>query len=74
MTLPQDIKPDWINMIRRIQSVARRQQGYAIISICVVVNQDGIPMFFNEPVVTKLEPHGNATQFLGQLISGLRRS
>ena len=68
-----DIKPDWLNLVRRMQSIARRQSGYAIISVTVVVNQDGIPMFYNEPEVTKLAPRAAATRFLTELIGGIKR-
>lgn len=54
--VPLDIKPQWLNVIRRIQSVARRNEGVGIIQIKVMVNQEGIPLFWIEPEMILLEP------------------
>lgn len=67
-----DIKPDWLNVIRRLQSVAGQQRGYAIVSIQVVVDESGAPVFWCEPQLTKLEPQQRGAQFLAQLISGIK--
>jgi len=55
-SLPKDIKPQWLNVIRRIQSVARKNDGVGIINIKVMVNQDGLPLFWIEPEMVLLEP------------------
>ena len=72
MTITQDIKPDWLNVIRRLQSVAQRQRGYAIVSIQVVVDENGNPVFWCEPDLMKLEPQGRGAQFLAQMIRGIK--
>ena len=54
--LPIDIKPQWLNVIRRIQSVARKNEGVGIMQIKVMVNQDGLPLFWIEPEMILLEP------------------
>jgi hypothetical protein len=55
--LPSDVKPHWLNVIRRLQSVARQSnQGYAILTISVLVDADGCPKMWTEPNCTKLEP------------------
>lgn len=64
---PEDVKPAWkgpllawLNVIRRLQSVGRqRNEGYAVLTIRVLVNQDGTPVTWSEPDVTRLEPLGN---------------
>lgn len=66
--MTQDIRPPWhsivLNIVRRLQSVARgAQSGYAILTINVLVNADGNPAIFRgkpliwtNPEVVKLEP------------------
>ena len=68
-----DIKPDWLNLVRRMQSMSRKQSWYAIITVSIVVSPDGVPQFFTEPEITKLEPRQGATRFLTQLISGMKK-
>lgn len=57
---PQDIRPAWWNyflkIVRRLQSVSRKNEGYAIVGLIAVVNQDGNPIFYTSPRVIKLEP------------------
>jgi len=72
MLLTDDIKPDWLNVIRRLQSVAGQQKGYAIVSVQVVVDATGTPVFWCEPELLKLEPQGRGAQFLAQMIRGMR--
>jgi len=56
MSTPLDVKPCWFNFIRRLQSVGAQNNGYAIITISVVIDADGDPKLWTEPRVTKLEP------------------
>ncbi len=54
---PDDIRPQWFNVIRRLQSVAREDnQGLAILAIRVMVDQDGTPVIWTEPERILLEP------------------
>jgi len=54
--LPIDIKPAWLNPIRRLQSVAKRNSGMAIISMKFVIDENGDPVQWTDPRVTLLEP------------------
>jgi len=72
VTITQDIKSDWLNVIRRLQSVACQQRGYAIVSIQVVVDESGSPVFWCEPEMMRLEPQGRGAQFLAQMIRGMK--
>lgn len=59
MILTQDIKPewkDWLNLARRLQSVAKSQEGLAIAKFWVVLQADGTPLLWTSPEVTYLEP------------------
>jgi hypothetical protein len=54
--LTDDIKPQWLNVIRRLQSVARRGNHYGILSIKIVVDREGYPIQWTEPQRTGIEP------------------
>lgn len=54
---PDDIRPQWFNVIRRLQSVARDgNQGLAVLNMRVLVDEDGTPVTWTEPKRTLLEP------------------
>lgn len=69
--LPQDIKPEWLAVIRRLQSVSKNG-GLTIISISVIVDQDGIPKFWLEPRCRKIEPRKSAEEILATLAAASR--
>jgi hypothetical protein len=52
---PLDVKPGWLNVARRAQSVAK-SAGHSIITLRVVVNADGEALAWAEPERVKLEP------------------
>jgi hypothetical protein len=56
--LPQDVKRGWLLVARRCQSVARTD-GLAIITIKVLVDQDGNPR-----ACQKIEPKPSSSQIL----------
>ncbi len=57
---PSDIRPQWykqfLKIVRRLQSVGRNNDGFAIVSITVLINKDGNPVFYTEPKMILLEP------------------
>ena len=57
----QDIKSDWLNIIRRLQSCAYNQEGLAIAQLTVLLSQDGTPVLWTSPKITKLEPKKRIT-------------
>lgn len=62
MTL--DIKPMWLNVIRSIQAAACRNNGAAIVTIKVMVDENGDPQFWTKPDITIIEPKRCAEQVL----------
>ena len=51
-----DLKPGWLNLAQRGQSLARREHGgYSIIKFTVLVDQDGAPLIWTVDKI-KLEP------------------
>ena len=49
------IRPPWQKVAARLQSVSHTQ-GYAIVKMVVVVDENGNPVTWTEPIVTRLEP------------------
>lgn len=47
----------WLNIVRRLISVSR-SGGHAIITMRVVVDSDGQPVFWAEPDMVRIEPRG----------------
>lgn len=65
ITPTQDIKSPWLNVIRRLQSIARcDNQGMAIIELKILVDQEGNPRFWTEPEITRIEPKKAAEEIL----------
>lgn len=56
VTVPLDIKPIWFNPIRRLQSVASKSNGLAILTMRFLVNERGEPVNWTEPKLTLIEP------------------
>ena len=56
VTLTSDVKPQWLNVVRRLQSACHGNQGYAVLSIRVLVDGTGRPVQWTEPTRVKLEP------------------
>jgi len=63
MVYPKDLKACWYDVVRRMQSVSRTD-GMAIVSISVLVDQDGCPRFWIEPSCRKIEPRRSADEIL----------
>jgi len=60
----EDVKPQWLNVIRRLQSACHGNQGLAVLSIRVLVDAAGEPVLWTEPLRTKLEPKSTALDTL----------
>lgn len=60
--VPEDIKHEYLSLIRRIQSVSK-SAGYSVVRISVLVDENGTPIAWTEPIQTKLEPR-NAVSLL----------
>lgn len=54
--LTEDIKPQWLNVIRAMQAACCRNQGYATVSIKVLINRNGEPINWSEPKLEKIHP------------------
>jgi hypothetical protein len=68
--ITDDIKPQWLNVIRRLQSACYGNQGLAVLSIRVLVDSEGEPVLWTEPSRVKLEPKSAGLEMLLDLTSG----
>jgi hypothetical protein len=66
---PLDIKPAWFNPIRRLQSVAARSSGMAIVTMKFLVNDQGEPVQWTDPTIVFLEPKRDTKTILDLLTS-----
>ena len=71
-TCPQDLKPPWLNVARRMQSVSKTG-GLALVTITVLVDVDGVPRLWMEPNCKKIEPR-KASQDILDLLTTLMKS
>jgi len=67
--LTDDIKPQWLNVVRRLQSACYGNQGLAVLSIRVLVDAEGEPLLWTEPTRVKLEPKSAKLETLLDLTS-----
>ena len=66
--MTQDIRPEWLNVARRLQAAASQQQGAAVISVRIVVS--GIsPVCWTEPEVIKLEPKAKGAEIIKLILN-----
>ena len=67
----EDIRPKWRNVARRMQAATSGNNGIAVVTISVVVDQDGNPLVWSPPKCVKLEPKSLASDTLQVLIEAL---
>ena len=72
MPIDSELLPaKWMPLVRRLAGVADREcgkQGYAVMSIEVLVDPNGEPAFWSEPRIVKLESRQGAASFLREVL------
>jgi hypothetical protein len=68
MAQPQHLRPEWNACFSRLQGTAARQNGYAILSVEILIGPNGNPVWYTEPSLRKIEPIAGSTQWFGQFI------
>ena len=53
--ITEDIKPSWLNPVRAAQAACRRNRGYAIVKLTLLVNKND-PVVWSEPELIKIHP------------------
>lgn len=66
MDIPLDLKKEWLSVARRMQSIAS-SEGLSLISISVLVNSSGVPIFWSEPKKILIEPRAKAGEIIDYL-------
>lgn len=59
-----DVKPQWLNVARRLQAACSGYSGHAVLSMKILVDGAGVPVCWSEPDRTKVEPKSLATDAL----------
>lgn len=59
-----DIQPQWLNIIRRLQQMARTQQGVAFLSVSVLVDLEHGLFQWTTPTLRCFEPKASCEQLL----------
>lgn len=66
-----DIRSRWMHVVRRLQSLGCKQNGCAIITIKVMVDENGEPLLWTTPEMVQLEPRESTQKFMVEMIMGL---
>ena len=66
-----DLRTNWLNVARRLQSVAK-SQGLSILEIRVLVDADGEPLGRMEPTQIKIEPKSCGSTLVAMLTQGMK--
>ena len=63
----QDIRSQWLNAARRMQSIAK-SKGVSILTLRVVVDENGDPIYWLTPQVEHVEPAAKAGEFIRRFL------
>ena len=69
---PLDIKKPWLSVARRLQSISMTK-GWALISITILVDEEGCPKMWLSPTCKKIEPKLSASGILKMLTDELEK-
>lgn len=64
-----NLRIKWERAAGHMQAVARKQEGYAVIKIEILVDPNGDPVLWFDPCVRKLSPLVDSKLFIGQLLA-----
>jgi hypothetical protein len=70
--LPEDIQPSWLNVIRRLQSVAstENRKSYAVLTIHILIDDTATPRLWSTPTCRVIEPKRSAGEIL-EILTGV---
>lgn len=63
------IRPQWQKVATRLQHEARKTEGYAVVSVSILIDGNGNPVTWTEPNLVRLEPKSACD--LGLLLASL---
>ena len=56
---PEDLRPRYLSLARRIQSAGCAYRGISLVSITVAIDESGNPTYWTEPRIVNIEPAAN---------------
>lgn len=62
-----DISPNWLNIVRRLQAEASRSNSAGVLTVQIILDPSGVPVYWTEPQLRKIEPRSRAREFLSFL-------
>lgn len=63
----QDLRKQWLNVARRLQSAASHNRGAAVLHTRIIVDESSNPIGWNEPEVLRIEPVSHAANLLNMI-------
>ncbi len=51
-----DIRAKWKNVVRRLQSEASKNNGYAVLRVSIIIDSNGDPVTWFSPEMSLFEP------------------
>ncbi len=67
--IPEDVNPEWLSVVRRLQSVAK-SNGLAVLNISILVDADGTPVAWTAPGKKLIEPKSMSGALLSLAVRG----
>lgn len=67
--IPEDINKEWFGVIRRLQSISK-SNGLSVLSIAILVDNDGNPVAWTAPKKMLLEPKSMSGALLTLAVKG----
>lgn len=66
--ITEDIKPSWLNPVRAAQAACRKNKGFAIVHLVLLVNENNDPVAWKEPKLLKIHPAKLAEHSISPLV------
>ena len=64
----ENLRQGWASVASRMQQVACTENANAVISMNVLIDKSGNPVFWFEPTVVKIEPAARLTEALEYML------
>lgn len=68
MANTDNIRPGWLGVAARMQQFACTQNANAVVTMNVLIDRSGNPVFWFEPSIAKLEPAARLTDAIEQML------
>lgn len=65
------LRREWVDLALRLQSMAERTEGPAVLRMAVLLNRAGTPVVWTKPEVVKVEPRFDALETMAGIANEL---